>query len=147
MLATELVPSTNSSIWICNVQVIPHISMKVRRWLKSCIPDVMGYQNELEQIVTTVRSQSSTLYSTQTVRFRTGVPFFNNDQFAALYNVLRVVDVSLHPVYFKLISIKTILNVTLPVSVRFRRSRFPETVPELILLSSAEIRSLNVPGF
>ena len=35
---------------------------------------VLGHQNESEQIVTPVRSQTLTLYSTQTVRFRTGVP-------------------------------------------------------------------------
>ena len=59
---------------ICNVEVIPHISIKVHRWLKGCISAVLGYQKESEQIVTPVRSQISTLYSTQTVLFRTGVP-------------------------------------------------------------------------
>ena len=54
--------------------MIPHISIKVRRWLNSCIPAVLGHQNGSEQIVTPVRHQTSTLYSTQTVRFRTGVP-------------------------------------------------------------------------
>ena len=28
-------PSTISSIWICNVEVIPHISIKFRRWLRN----------------------------------------------------------------------------------------------------------------
>ena len=41
---------------VFNVEVIPHISIKVRRWLKGCIRAVLGllHQNELEQIVTTV---------------------------------------------------------------------------------------------
>ena len=60
--------------WISNVEVIPHISIKGRRWLKGCIPTVLGHHNESEQIVTHVRSQTSTLCSTQTVLFRTGVP-------------------------------------------------------------------------
>ena len=58
----------------CICEVIPHICIKVRRWLKGCIPAVLGYLNESEQIVTSVRSQISALYSTQTVRFRTDVP-------------------------------------------------------------------------
>ena len=69
-------PSTNPWIWIRNVEVIPHISIKFRWWLKGCIAAVLGHQNELEQIVTPVRSQNSKLYSTQTVRFRTGVPLW-----------------------------------------------------------------------
>ena len=60
----------------CNVEVTPRISIKVRGWLKGCIPAELGHQNESEQIVTPVRSQTSTLYLTQTVRFRTGVPFW-----------------------------------------------------------------------
>ena len=67
-------PSTSPSIWICNFEVIPHISIKVRRWLKGCIPVVLGNQNESEQIFKSVRFQTSTLYSTQTVRFRTRIP-------------------------------------------------------------------------
>ena len=51
--------TTNTSIWI---------------WLKGCIPAVLGQQNESEQIVAPVRFQNSMVYSTQTVRFRTGVP-------------------------------------------------------------------------
>ena len=61
-------------IWIYNFEVLPHISIKVRRWLEGCIPAVLGHQTECEQIVTPLRSQNSTLYSTQIVRFRTGVP-------------------------------------------------------------------------
>ena len=57
--------ATNPSTWICNVEVIPHISIKVRRWLKGYIPAVLGHQNESEQIVTPVNSQTSTFYSTQ----------------------------------------------------------------------------------
>ena len=67
-------PSINPSIVIYNVEVIPHVSTKVRRWLKGCIPAVLGHQNESDKIVSSVRSQTSTLYSTETVRFRTGVP-------------------------------------------------------------------------
>ena len=52
-------PSTNPSIWICNVEIIPHISIKVRRWLKGCIPVVLGDQHKSEQIVTPFRSQTS----------------------------------------------------------------------------------------
>ena len=52
-------PSTNPSIWICNVEVIPHISIKVRRWLKGCILTVSGHQNESEQIVSPVHSHST----------------------------------------------------------------------------------------
>ena len=66
-------PSTNP-FWTCNVEVILHNSIKVRRWPKGCMPAVLGHKNESEQIVAPVRSQTSTLYSTQTVRFRTGVP-------------------------------------------------------------------------
>ena len=47
-----ITPSTNLSIWICNVQVIPHISIEVRRWLKGCIPAVLGHQKESEQFDT-----------------------------------------------------------------------------------------------
>ena len=67
-------PSTNSLIWICNVEVIPYISINVHRWVNGCMSAVLGHQNESEQIVTPVRFQTSTLYSTQTMRFRTGVP-------------------------------------------------------------------------
>ena len=52
MLSTELVTSTNPSIWICNFEVIPHISIKARRWLKGYILAVLEHQNETEQIVT-----------------------------------------------------------------------------------------------
>ena len=63
-------PTENSrEVW----EVIPHISIEVRRWLKVCVPAVLGQQNESEQIVTPACSQTSTLYSTQTVRFRTGI--------------------------------------------------------------------------
>ena len=41
----EHVPSTNPSIWIYN------ISIKVRKWLKGCIPTTLEHQNESEQIV------------------------------------------------------------------------------------------------
>ena len=57
LVTTELVPSNNPLILICNVEVIPHISIKVRRWLKGCIPAVLGHQNESEQIVPAVRSR------------------------------------------------------------------------------------------
>ena len=50
------------------------MSIKVHRWLKGCIPAVLGHQNESEQIVTPFRSQTSTIYSIQTVRLLTGVP-------------------------------------------------------------------------
>ena len=63
--------SINPLIWICDVEVILHISIEVRRWLKGCIPAVLGHQNELEQIVTTTRSQTTTLYRNETVRFWT----------------------------------------------------------------------------
>ena len=69
-------PSTSSSILICNIEVIPHISIKVRRWLKGCIPAVLGHQNDSQQIVSPVHSQTSSLYTTQTVRCRTGVPIW-----------------------------------------------------------------------
>ena len=39
--------------------------------------------------MTLVRSQTSTLYSSQTARFRRGVPFLNNDLFAVLHNTLK----------------------------------------------------------
>ena len=48
--------STIPSIWICNVEVIPHISVKVRRWLNYCIPVALGHQNESEQIMIPIRS-------------------------------------------------------------------------------------------
>ena len=53
------------------VDVIPHISIKVRRRLKGYILAVLGHQNESEQIVTRILSM---LYSTQTVCVRAGVP-------------------------------------------------------------------------
>ena len=65
-------PCINPSIWIRKVEVIPHISSRVRMWLKDCITAVLGHQQEWEQIVTPVRSQTLTFYSTQAVRFRTG---------------------------------------------------------------------------
>ena len=90
----NLSPSTNPSIWMCNVDVIPHIFIKVRRWLKGCILAVLRHQNKSEQIVTIVRSQISTINSTQTVRCRTGRgSFMNNDQFAILHKILSVVGV------------------------------------------------------
>ena len=52
MLATELLPLYQSTNLDCNFEVIPYI------------PDLLGHQNESEQIVTTVHSQTSTLYST-----------------------------------------------------------------------------------
>ena len=54
-------PSTNPSIWICEVEVISHISIKVRRWINGCIPTVLEHQNKSEQIVTPLSSQTSTL--------------------------------------------------------------------------------------
>ena len=78
-------PCTNPSIWICNVELIPHISMEVCRWLKSWIPAILGYQNESKQIVIPVRSQIPILYSTQTVRF------LKSDQFAVQHNIQRYV--------------------------------------------------------
>ena len=56
-----------------NVEVIPHISIKVRRWVKGCIPAVLGHQNESEQIVKSVRFQTSDTLHSQTGSFRTGV--------------------------------------------------------------------------
>ena len=81
--------SINPSIWICNVEMIPHISIKVHIWLKDCIPSVLGQQNESEQIATPVRSQTLTIYSTQTVRLRGS--FLNSDQLAGLHNILSIV--------------------------------------------------------
>ena len=75
MLLTERPPSTIYQFGY-NVEVIRNICIKVRRWLKGCIPAALGPQKESKQIVTPVRSQTSTLYSTQTVRFRTGVPYW-----------------------------------------------------------------------
>ena len=39
-------PATNPSIWICNVEVNLHISIKVCIWPKGCIPAALGHQNE-----------------------------------------------------------------------------------------------------
>ena len=63
MLSKELAPSTNPSIWICNIEVIPYISIEVCRELKVCTPAVLGHQNKSEQIVTPVRSETSMVYS------------------------------------------------------------------------------------
>ena len=60
-------PSTNPSICICNVEVMLHTSVSPQM-------AVLGHQNEWEQIVTPVRSQTSMLHSTQTMLFWTGVP-------------------------------------------------------------------------
>ena len=43
-------PSTNPSIWICNVEVIPHIFVKIRRLLKGCISAVLGHQIESNKL-------------------------------------------------------------------------------------------------
>ena len=43
------------------------MSIQVCRWLKGYIPNLLGHQNELEEIGTPIRSQTSILYSTQTV--------------------------------------------------------------------------------
>ena len=96
MIATELVPSTNPSIWIlCNVEVIPHISIKFRRCLNGCISAVLEHQNESKEIVTTVLSQTSKRYSTQTVRFRTRIPPWTIN-FVVLHNILSATDVLGH---------------------------------------------------
>ena len=81
--AMDLVPSTNPSIWICKVEAIPHISIKVRSWLKGCIPAVLGRQNESKQIVTPVRSQTSALQHLNCAFPDRGF-IFNSDQFAVL---------------------------------------------------------------
>ena len=63
---------TNPTIWICIVEVIPYLSIKVRRWPEGCIPAVglLGDQNKSEHIIMTpVCYQTSTLYSTKNRAF------------------------------------------------------------------------------
>ena len=61
--------------------MIPDISIKVQT------PAVLEHQNESEQIVTPVRSQTGTLYSNQTVLFPESGSFANSDQFAVVHNI------------------------------------------------------------
>ena len=60
-------------IWLCNVEVILHISVKIRRWLKGCIPAVLGHTTKRNKLWHSLVLKLPTLYSNQTVRFRTGV--------------------------------------------------------------------------
>ena len=93
MLSTELIPSTNPSIWICNVEVIPHISIQVRRWLKGCIPAVLGHQKRIGTNCDTRSFSNSDVLQHPNSAFPDRCFFLNNDQFAVLHNILNVVSV------------------------------------------------------
>ena len=86
-------PSTNQSIWICNVEWFCTFLSKFHRWLKGCLPTVLGHQNESKQIVTPDALQQSNR------AFPDRGTFLNNGQFAVLHNILSVVGFLGHSVY------------------------------------------------
>ena len=87
MLSTELVPLYQY------IEVITHISIKVRRWLKGCIPVVLGPKTNRNKYCDT-RSFSNLDASQHPNRaFPERDSFLNNDQFDILHSILSVVGV------------------------------------------------------
>ena len=65
LVTMELVSLYQSIDLDMYIEAIPHISIKVVRWLKGCVPALLGHQNESEQTVTPVRSQTSRITVTK----------------------------------------------------------------------------------
>ena len=83
-------PFTNPSIWIRNIEVIPHISLKVLRWLKGWITAVLGHQKRTRTNCDTRSFSNFDALHNPNRAFPDRGFFLNNNPFAVLHNVLTV---------------------------------------------------------